>query len=338
MFITSFHYFRGFAILIIIAGHVHVGNSEVDYPIFTNLVSGSTALFVFISGYLFQYLQKGVFNYPLYLTRKFKYVILPYLICSTPAIINIAISGDFHPLLGDVTTIEGSVINLLTGRHVTAYWYVPFAALLFMSAPIIVKFSLLKHSMQLSILFIFSIIAIYAHRPIGGLNPFHSFLYYIPFYLFGIYAVANRNSIEKIKKYKGIFLIITALLAYIQVGYTGIIGSSHKDLFTFSGIDIMYLQKVFLLLFVITSLELLENKNVKPLSFFANISFSLYFIHGYVLILLARLSINDILLNYGLNNAIAMFIKFTLVVAISSLLSVCIIKLLGKRSRYFIGS
>jgi len=338
MFITSFHYFRGFAILIIIAGHVHVGSSEVDYPVFTNLVSGSTALFVFISGYLFQYLQKGVFNYPLYLTRKFKYVILPYLVCSTPAIINIAMSGNFHPLLGDVTTIEGSVINLLTGRHVTAYWYVPFAALLFMSAPIIVKFSLLKHSMQLLILFIFSIIAIYAHRPIGGLNPFHSFLYYIPFYLFGIYAVVNRDSIEKLKKYKVFFFITMALLAYIQVSFTGVIGSSHKDLFTFSGIDIMYLQKVFLLLFVITSLDLLEDKNIKPLSFFANISFSLYFIHGYVLILLARLSINDTLLNYGLNEAVAMFIKFILVVAISSLISACIIKTLGKRSRYFIGS
>ncbi|QUM80704.1 acyltransferase [Moritella sp. 5] len=338
MFISSFHYFRGFAILIIIAGHVHVGNSELDYPTFTNLVSGSTALFVFISGYLFQHLQKGVFNYPLYLNKKFKYVILPYLICSTPAIINIAITGKFHPLLGDVTAIEGSVINLLTGRHVTAYWYVPFAALLFMSAPIIVKFSLLKHSMQLSILFIFSIIAIYAHRPIGGLNPFHSFLYYIPFYLFGIYAVVNRDLIEKIKKYNVIFLIATVLLAYFQVNFMDVIGSSHKDLFTFSGIDIMYLQKVFLLLFVITSLNTLENKNVKPLSFFANISFSLYFIHGYVLILLARLSINDTLLNYGFNESGAMLIKFTLVVVISSLLSISIIKILGKRSRYFIGS
>ncbi|CAM2912153.1 acyltransferase family protein [Moritella viscosa] len=338
MFITSFHYFRGFAILIIIAGHVHVGNSEVDFPIFTNLVSGSTALFVFISGYLFQHLQKGVFNYPLYLNKKLKYVILPYLICSTPAIINIAMTGNFHPLLGNVTTIEGSVINIFTGRHVTAYWYVPFAALLFISAPIIVKFSLLKHNMQLLILFTFSIIAIYAHRPIGGLNPFHSFIYYIPFYLFGIYAVVNRDSIEKIKKYNVIFLIITLLLAYIQIRLMGIIGSSHKDLFTFSGIDIMYLQKVSLLLFVMTSLDLIESKNVKPLSFFANISFSLYFIHGYVLILLARLSINDTLLNYGFNESGAMLIKFTLVVAISSLLSISIIKLLGKRSRYFIGS
>lgn len=338
MFITSFHYFRGLAILIIIAGHVHVGNIEINNPVFTNLVSGSSALFIFISGYLFQHLQKGDFNYSLYLNRKFKYVILPYLICSTPAIISIAMSGKFHPLLGDVTTVEGSLINLLTGRHVTAYWYVPFAALIFISAPIIVHFSSLKNKIQLSILCSLSILAIYAHRPIGGLNPFHSFIYYIPFYLFGIYSVVNRDLIQKIKSYNIVFLFVTILLAYIQGNVVGYIGSSHKDLFTFSGVDIMYLQKVALLLFVITSLDLLENKNVKPLSFFANISFSLYFIHGYVLVLLTRLSINDKLLSYGLSDVTATLIKFTLVVAISSLLSTCIIKILGKRSRYFIGS
>jgi len=338
MFITSFHYFRGVAILIIIAAHVHVGDIEINSPMFTNLVAGSTALFVFISGYLFQHLQTGKFNYSLYLNRKFKYVILPYLICSTPAIINIAISGDFHPLLGNVTTVEGSVINLLTGRHITAYWYIPFAVLLFISAPIIVQFSLLKNKVQLSILFLLSLFAIYAHRPIGGLNPFHSFIYYIPFYLFGIYSVINRDLINKIKCYKPVFFLATITLVYLQGNVVGDIGSSHKDLFTFSGVDINFLQKVALTLFILTSLDMLENRDVKPLSFLANISFSLYFIHGYVLMLLTKLAIDDKLLSYGLSDEIATLMKYTLVVTISSLLSISIIKVLGKRSRYFIGS
>jgi len=338
MFITSFHYFRGFAILIIIAAHVHVGDIKINSPMFTNLVSGSTALFVFISGYLFQHLQTGKFNYRLYLNRKFKYVILPYLICSTPAIINIAISGDFHPLLGNVTSVEGSFINLLTGRHITAYWYIPFAALLFISAPIIVHFSSLKNKVQLFILCLLSLIAIYAHRPIGGLNPFHSFIYYIPFYLFGIYSVVNRDVINKMKCHKISIFFATISLIYLQGNVFGDIGSSHKDLFTFSGIDINFLQKISLILFILTSLDMLEGRRVKPLSFLANISFSLYFIHGYVLMLLTKLSIDDKLLSYGLSDEIATLIKYTLVVAISSLLSVSIIKTLGKRSRYFIGS
>jgi peptidoglycan/LPS O-acetylase OafA/YrhL len=338
MFITSFHYFRGIAILFIIAAHVHVGNVEINNPVFTNLLSGSTALFVFISGYLFQHLKKGEFNYPSYLSRKFKFVILPYLICSTPALINIALSGSFHPLLGDVTTVQGSLINILTGRHITAYWYVPFALLLFLSAPIIIHFSSLKNSTQLTILFILSIFAILAHRPIGGLNPFHSFIYYIPFYLFGIYCVVNRNLIERTKPYNIIFLFSTILLAYIQGNIFGDIGSSHKNLFVFSGLDLNYIQKVLLLLFFITSINSLENFNIKPLSFLAKISFSLYFIHGYVLILLTRLSIDDRLLTFGFNDLTATLIKFILVVMISSLLSICIIKTLGKRSRYFIGS
>lgn len=338
MFITSFHYFRGIAILFIIAAHVHVGNVEIDNPIFTNLLSGSTALFVFISGYLFQHLQKGVFNYPLYLKRKFNFVILPYLICSTPALINITLSGNFHPLLGDVTTVEGSLINIATGRHITAYWYVPFALLLFISAPVIIHFTSLTNKSQLTILLILSLLSILAHRPIGGLNPFHSFIYHIPFYLFGIYCVVHRDLIYKIRKYNYLFLFSTILLAYVQGNVIGIIGSSHKDLFVFSGFDLLYIQKILLILFFITSINSLENFNIKPLSFLAKISFSLYFIHGYVLILLTRVSIDNTLLSYGLSDGSATFIKFVLVVAISSLLSICIIKTLGKRSRYFIGS
>jgi len=338
MFITSFHHFRGFAILIIIAAHVHVGSIESDNPIFTNLVSGSTALFVFISGYLFQYLQKNKFNYPLYLNRKFKYVILPYLICSIPAIIDIAISGNFHPLFGDVGVLEGSMLNILTGRHVTAYWYIPFAFLLFISAPIIVIFSQLNSKKQLLILSALSVLAIFAHRPIGGLNPFHSFIYYIPFYLFGIYSVVNKALIKKIGRFNLLFLLIALLLAYFQSSIMGIVGSSHKDLFTFSGVDVMYIQKMSLLLFIITSLPHLEHINAKPLSFFANISFSLYFIHGYVLVLLSKISINSILLNHGLSDVTATLIKYTLVVIISSMLSVIIIKVLGDKSRYVIGS
>ncbi|WP_157824439.1 acyltransferase [Moritella sp. Urea-trap-13] len=338
MFITSFHYFRGIAILIIVAAHVHVGSVEIDNPVFTNLVSGSTALFVFISGYLFQHLQKNEFNYPLYLTRKFKYVILPYIICSIPAIINIAAKGNFHPLFGDVTVMEGSLLNILTGRHITAYWYVPCAVLLFVSAPFIVRFSSLTNRTQQSILCALSILAMLAHRPIAGLNPFHSFIYYIAFYLLGVYCVVNKDLINKIKSYNILFLLLAILLAYIQGNIIGTVGSSHKDLFVFSGIDIMYIQKVLLLLFFITSINALENFNIKPLSFLAKISFSIYFIHGYVLILLTRVSIDETLLNVGFGDTTATLVKFILVIVISSLLSMCVIKVLGKRSRYFIGS
>lgn len=250
MFITSFHYFRGISILFIIAAHVHVGNVEINNPVFTNLLSGSTALFVFISGYLFQHLQNDNFNYSSYLNRKFKFVISPYLICSAPAIVSIALSGDFHPLLGDVSTVEGSLINILTGRHITAYWYIPFSLLLFISAPIIIPFASLKNKTQLSILCILSVFAILAHRPIGGLNPFHSFIYHIPFYLLGIYSVVNRALIEKTKHCNMLFLLLTVLLAYIQGNIFGDIGSSHKDLFVFSGIDLIYIQKILLLLFL----------------------------------------------------------------------------------------
>ena len=338
MFVTSFHYLRGIAILTIVAAHVHIGQGNSDYPIITNLIAGSTALFVFISGYLFQYLKNEQFDYRHYLQRKFKFVIAPYLICSVPALIYIVATGNFHPLLGDVSDVRGSLLNIVTGRHVTAYWYIPFAMLLFLSAPLAIYFSNIRLEKQLLIMVVLAIIASFAHRSVGGLNAIHSFIYYYPLYLFGIFAAANPAIIMQLRKYSLLFLFTSLALAYYQGVIEGIQGSKHKALFEYAGIDLMFLQKVFLLLFIMTSIHHLSRWQIKPLSFFANISFGLFFIHGYVLMVLQRVSINDLLLNYGFSAETALLIKFTLVVMISSLIAVVIMKLLGKNSRYVIGS
>lgn len=337
MFMNSFQYFRGVAILAIVAGHVYVGELSADLPTITNLIAGSTALFVFISGYLFQYLITENFSYFDYLNTKFKFVITPYIVCSLPAVIYIAVRGSFHPLLGDVDAVTGSIYNLFTGRHVTAYWYIPFAVLLFLCAPAAVYFSRLKNSRQLIILVLLSIISVLSHRPIGGLNPFHALVFYMPIYLFGIYCAVNPKQIHNLKKYNLMFLLSAVLLAYYQGEVLGHLGSYHKALFQYSGIDLIYIQKVFFLLFIMTSLHHLDKKRIIFLGFFVKVSFPIYFIHGYVIVLLDKLLLNEMLLAHGFNNINATLVKFALVIVISSILAISVKIGLGNRSRYVIG-
>ena len=57
MFLTSFAYYRGIAIVLIVIGHCYglSGWTFASYPerVLANILTGSTVLFVFISGFLF---------------------------------------------------------------------------------------------------------------------------------------------------------------------------------------------------------------------------------------------------------------------------------------------
>src|SRR5690349_6718767 len=88
-FLPHLHRLRAIAILMIVALHCTAFLSWTEHPLFNRvlreLLDNSTVLFFFISGFLFQYLSES-FSYQDYLAKKFRNVLLPYLIVATPAI------------------------------------------------------------------------------------------------------------------------------------------------------------------------------------------------------------------------------------------------------------
>lgn len=67
MYLHSLEYFRGVAIVFIVAGHCYV-LSDWQFPTvlersLANVLTASTALFVFISGFLFHHVFYPRFNY-----------------------------------------------------------------------------------------------------------------------------------------------------------------------------------------------------------------------------------------------------------------------------------
>ena len=81
-------YFRAIAIVLIVAGHCIFWGKPQGIIRQTNLYlfTGGTFLFVFIAGFLFQYLSYK-FEYKSYLIKKWNNVVLPYIITLIPVVI-----------------------------------------------------------------------------------------------------------------------------------------------------------------------------------------------------------------------------------------------------------
>jgi peptidoglycan/LPS O-acetylase OafA/YrhL len=84
MYLKSFDYFRGLAILFIVAGHscVYWAMESLYEKVFANLITGGTTFFVFISGFFFHHVFYPKFQYQLFMAKKVKYVLLPYTLLS----------------------------------------------------------------------------------------------------------------------------------------------------------------------------------------------------------------------------------------------------------------
>ena len=89
MRLVAFDYFRGVAILFIVAGHSY-GPWVIDSfgeRVLANIISGGSTLFVFISGFFFHFVFYEKFNFREFLKKKAKYVFLPYLTLSVIGIV-----------------------------------------------------------------------------------------------------------------------------------------------------------------------------------------------------------------------------------------------------------
>lgn len=91
MFLTSFAYYRGSAIVLIVIGHCYglSGWTFASYPerVLANILTGGTVLFVFISGFLFHQVFYPGFDFRWFLTKKLRRVATPYLLWSTLALV-----------------------------------------------------------------------------------------------------------------------------------------------------------------------------------------------------------------------------------------------------------
>lgn len=349
MRLVSFDYFRGVAILFIVAGH-SFGTWPIDTfseKVLTNIIYSGTALFVFISGFFFHHIFYKDFEMKIFMSKKVKNVLVPYLILSTLGFFYFALSSKAFPFLDRLISTDLSswmdyiqlyVSYLWTGRIMYAYWYIPFIMIMFLLSPIFISYIRLSLAVRLTLMLILLLFsALFVHRPILNMSPIHSVIYYIPIYLIGINCSINREQFEPFLKGKTlIFGVIVIVLAIIQSMIFDSRGALSKaDIFSYSALDINIFQKIALCFFFLSLLHRYENTTIPSLKLLASSSFAIYFLHTWVLHIIYQYrpytlfaTLPDILVWFGV---------IIVTVTISLLIAYSIKAVLKHNSRYVIG-
>ncbi|PWQ98710.1 acyltransferase family protein [Leucothrix arctica] len=346
VYLNSFGNFRAIAIILIVTVHTigasGLKNDSVLDAFFLNIILGSTSLFVFISGYMFHYVFYEKFSYGRFIKGKIKTVFIPYLVLGFLPILTWvffrpnAYNGDynfgFNGLLGEY--LLPIVKYYSTGQFMTAYWYIPFAMLIFLLSPVFVLFIRFSLTNRMVIIFLFSGVSCFLHRSILNENIFQNALYFFPIYLIGISFSMHKESVLIFFKGKGFFLFtLVVLFSYIQV-VTGNNGIYTKDALIITKIDIMFIQKILLCFLISLFLIKYESRKSLILTKISEMSFSIYFIHPFLLFAAYKV-------NFGFSKDegswLTLFLMVFMVISLCCFISVGVKFLLGARSRYFIG-
>jgi peptidoglycan/LPS O-acetylase OafA/YrhL len=348
MFINSFNYFRGIAIVFIVAAHCYEISgwwiNTFPEKVFCALITGGTALFVFISGFLFHHVFYKKFNYKNFIAKKFKNVYSPYLILSSvPLVLYVFVwrSGPFGEYFFNLhgnfylEYIRPFFLYLWTGGTLTAYWYITFIMVVFLASPVFVKFIQLPRSIQVFGILATLAVAMVIHRPVFNFSVFQSVFYYLPVYLFGIFSSMNRNFIYTRLAGKEIHLFIPILiLAIAQVAFFNNWGNFHKPPFVITVPDINIVQKMIMCIFFMVVLQRLENRHVYLLNETASASFAIFFIHPIVLEILLRRHFVAPTKTLGI---LSWAITVCCLTGVSYIIARIFKRLLGDKSRLFIG-
>ena len=288
------NYFRAIAILLIVAGHTVVWGKNTMFTTNAYLFYGATFLFVFISGFLFEYLSYK-FEYKTYLKKKFINVIMPFIIITLPiAIIYSQTKLDIENSYINASKIFRFFICLFQSPMVNPpMWYMGMIIIFFLCAPLFVLIKKNRYIWYSSILcaIIYTLLSNRTYFQIPPLESgikniiytniyfyFKQFFYYMSAYLGGMLV---SDILEKytttIQKYRKEILIITSIgLLFEFVEHLFVIKLSYH----ISGLQKFLECILFVSLFMIYEEKI---KNIKwlntSLKFTADYSFGIFFIH-----------------------------------------------------------
>ncbi len=361
MFLKSISNFRGMAIIAIVAGHLNSSgftSNDLISSTIRNMIIGGSSLFVFISGFMFYHVFYKRYNYKKFITGKIKNLGVPYLILATIAIAHLfvfkleyytpiesmrnAAEAFRHGILfsPDDSHLMTTVKYYLTGRFLTAYWYIPFGLLLFASAPLHFRFANLSTKIQIAIIVGLSIVAIFVQRPVAGTNALHSLVYYTPVYLMGIAFSMHREPINRFLNNKlPILFLFIVLISVYQVTYAHE-GNYEKPFFEYGGVDLQFIKCLFTIWFLYGLFEK-YTFDLPMLNVISETSFAIYFIHPWVMMIIYRID-NKIhhLQPSGAENNIPMYL-FTLIAVMAISVAIALTTKYvfrgSRNTRYLIG-
>ncbi len=293
MHLPYVHRARAVAIVWIVAMHcvgaLDWSSNQRLYRFLVELFQGSTVLFFMISGYLFQHLSDR-FDYAGYLGKKFRNVILPYLVVSTPGILLLLTKPEFaidNPELAHAAWwVKALFLYFYGGAQLNhVLWFVAIVAIYYLLAPVFVH--VLRHPRWFVVLLVLLPISLLAHR--SSTQKYHHLqlaLYFLSAYMSGMAAgLYAERTLAFVNRHIGAFVAVFVALFAGHLMFTDYVGSYVDEIFSTSNglIDWIFLQKFVLFFVLIGLLRRLDAKRMAAVDYLATISFAIYFLHIYVL-------------------------------------------------------
>ncbi|MSX23360.1 MAG: acyltransferase family protein [Actinobacteria bacterium] len=334
---------RALAISLIVLGHCLGGftpSSPLGIALY-NFSSGATALFVFISGFFLHRIYYQRITYTKFVKMKFIDIGIPYLLLSSIFLFfNLLRYGKLppfpisHQFYDSLSSVNLFILYLLTGATQSAYWYIPFILGIFLLTPLYFRFLGFSQNFKIAMIIALFVTSSIAWRPTANINVVQSVIYFTPFYLSGMYFSEHEARVRKIVMKLLYPLGFTFLSTLALMHFKGVVGNSHKsDLFEFSGIDLVVLKESALILFSLSILYRYFDKSSWFLGRLANLSFPIFFLHGFVLYTISKIGY----LSFFYKNVCTRVFLFVVVMIISTSVAQLVRKITGDKSRYLIG-
>lgn len=332
------HNFRAFAILGVVGAHAlhnfYWPEASYVFVILDTLFNQSTIWFAFIAGYLFQHLSVRYSTQDYYL-KKLKNVLIPYLVCSIPALIasmtfyEQTMPGGFYEL----PSVSQVYLFLVTGKHLAPYWYIPMIMIIFLLAPVLILID--RRPVLYSFLPLLLLLSAFLGRD-GllahvGLSPYFGQIskavYLLSPYILGMFLSRFYVQIMSITRRYWPLLLFFAMCFFVLE-----VLNYHKTPYY------IFLFKVLSAPVILYALDRQFGIAQALINKIAALSFGIFFLHGYFLsgtkIVISQFT--DLEGQFPGN--IVIYLIFTISIVLIVLASIGSVRMVvGKRSRYLIG-
>jgi len=348
--------FRGLAILLIVMGHTMQFHTE--NPLFqkinTEIVCGGTALFVFISGFLFQHLSYK-FEFKNYMSKKWSNVVMPYFLTAIPGIILCFAMPEIYgnPFDGLNPALQIPMMLSVGRVHNIPAWFIPMICIFFLFGYLLLYLE--KRNILYKLLpLMFMITIVFPRRDVDyntviNLSYCEKYLAYIGYvltgfihflaaYVFGMFCSRYKEIIDKFYEQRIIFWVL-------MIGCAGV----NVYLALHTGYNNGTVSKIFMTVLVLAYLKHYDEWLIaqaglnKVLDFLAKYSFGLFFIHWYIFFGYNRLfNLPNVLEYTGIETLLYTTLRF-IIVTLASLLTLRLCKILllkinkDTKTRSFIG-
>lgn len=324
------HNLRGLAILLIILAHaITTLPSSEEVVILRFLILNSSVIFVVIAGFLFAAIAER-FTYKDYLVNKVKNVIFPYLFLSLPAALIYIFGYKTTHLWMDMEYFDQLPFILkygyllITGAHLGPLWFIPMICLFYLFFPVFIFIKNTNINYLIFILLVSLTLGFYLGRPLYDDDVFQSFFYFLPAYIWGI-CIYRYPYIFRFFKTHSIFYLVLSVIFWLIHCYFNGYNKSQDLIFKLLFSTILF--SIFIRYF---------DKKIPILNIFAELSFFLYFIHGYFAGAL-RMLLKNQQLDIDNYNYIIIIASFSVILA-TSLISFYILRcFFGRYKRQFLG-